>query len=343
MRPGANIAKLLHRAVILASMAAVMAFITSCAKKQPAAAGEPYTYDFFAADTFINLKVYGVDDPEALCKKVEQQTAELERVFSRHIEGSEVSKINAAPEGEYKVSDELAAVLDAALELAKATGGAYDPTIAPLVSLWNIGSGNERVPPQPEIDAARAKVRYENLALDGNTLIKLKSYAELDLGGSGKGYMLGKAIETMAAAGGYGVVSYGGNVGVYGKKPSGDPWRIGIKHPRKESATLGYVEVESGFVAVSGDYERYFIAEDGTRYCHILDPATGWPARNGVICVAVWTENAVRGDILSTALFVMGESEGLRFCEENGIAALFMTESGISQSPEMEKIFRKAS
>ena len=100
--------------------------------------------------------------------------------------------------------------------------------------------------------------------------------------------------------------------------------------------------MESGYVAVSGDYERYFIAEDGTRYCHIIDPATGWPVQNGLMSVAVWTDSSVLGDILSTALFVMGEQEGLDYCEENGIAALFVTERGISCSSVMEPIFRKA-
>jgi thiamine biosynthesis lipoprotein len=325
--------------IVWAALAAAVLLCLTCCKAG-VVTDEPYIHDFFAADTFISLKVYGGADPASLCEKVEAKTAELEQVLSCHLQSSELSKINSSPSGEYELSDELAEVISTSLDMADLTRGAYDPTVAPLSELWNIGGGNEKVPPQSEIDEARSKTDYKNFELRGNILVKHADYAEFDLGGSGKGYMLGKAVEILSRGGGYGVASFGGNIGVFGKKPSGEPWKIGIKNPRDEAGAVGYVEIEFGFVAVSGDYERYFIS-DGSRYCHIIDPATGRPPQNGVMSVAVWTENAIKGDILSTALFVMGEQEGLRFCEENEIAALFVTERGISCSPAMERIFKK--
>lgn len=328
---------LVHNALVLAAivLAAVLA-ASSCASTDDA-----YEYDFFALDTYISMVIYGADDPASLCRQVEEKTAGLENVLSRHIAGSELAKINASPAGDYIVSDELAEVISASLAAAESSGGAYDPTITPLAELWGIGNGNESVPAQADIDKAREKTGYGNVKLDGNTLSKLTDYAELDLGGSGKGYILGKAVEILKQNSGRGVVSFGGNIGVYGAKPNGEPWKIGIKNPRDLDDIIGYVSIMSGFVSVSGDYERYFMA-DGRRYCHIIDPATGWPADNGVMSVAVWSESALYGDIISTTLFVLGENRGLDYCERNGIAALFVTADGISCSAAMDRLFTPA-
>lgn len=334
-----KIKKLLVKLCLAAAVASLC--LSACGDKGTTA-DEPFIYDFFAADTYINLKVFGAADPAVLCAEVETNTAELEKLISRHLPDSVLTKINASPAGEYELPDELAAVIGASLDAAVATGGAYDPTIAPLSDLWSIGEGNERVPMQEEIEDAKSRTGHANFELRGKVLVKLADYAEFDLGGSGKGYMLGKAIELLGQSGAYGVASFGGNIGVFGKKPSGEPWRIGIKNPRDESGTIGYVEIDSGYVAVSGDYERYVIL-DGKRYCHIIDPDTGRPVDNGTMCVAVWTDDALKGDILSTALFVMGEKDGLRYCEENGIAALFVTEQGIACSRAMQGIFKEMS
>jgi Membrane-associated lipoprotein involved in thiamine biosynthesis len=321
--------------------AASLIFISSCSSQQA------YEYNFFAADTYITLKIYGVADPETVCADVEKQTAELEKILSCNADDSELAKINASPAGEYTVSNDLSAVISVSLAEAKSSGGVYDPTIAPLVTLWNIGHGGEHVPKQSDIEAALALVGYSNVKLEGNTLTKLTDYTALDLGGSGKGYMLGKAVQLLEKSGGSGVVSFGGNIGVYGVKPSGDTganaakWTVAVKNPRDTDAVIGTISISSGFVSVSGDYERYFI-EDGKRYCHIIDPSTGWPVQNGVQSVAVWTENATEGDLASTALFVMGKDKGIEYCETNGIAAVYVTDDGIYCTSEMEKLFTPA-
>lgn len=321
-----------------AAVAVSLISVASCSS------AEPYEYSFFAADTYITLKLYGVPDSEAACAEVEKQTAGLELILSCDDARSELAKLNASPAGGYNVSDELAEVISASLAEAQASGGAYDPTVAPLVKLWNIGHGGEHVPAQKAIDAALALVGCKNITLDKNTVTKLTDGVSLDLGGSGKGYMLGKAVELLEKRGGCGVVSFGGNIGVYGAKPKGladdgsSKWTIAVKNPRDTSAVIGTIAVDSGFVSVSGDYERFFI-EDGKRYCHIMNPSTGRPADNGVQSVAVWTENAAEGDLASTALFVMGRDKGLEYCEKNGIAAVYVTDGGIYCSSAMSGLF----
>ena len=112
---------------------------------------EPYIHDFFAADTFISLKVYGGADPASLCEKVEAKTAELEQVLSCHLQSSELSKINSSPSGEYELSDELAEVISTSLDMADLTRGAYDPTVAPAVrSFGTSGEAMRRYRPSPK-------------------------------------------------------------------------------------------------------------------------------------------------------------------------------------------------
>jgi len=104
----------------------------------------------------------------------------------------------------------------------------------------------------------------------------------LDLGGAAKGYICEKAVDSLISCGAeYGIVSIGGNIGVFGENPNGGQWNIGIKNPSEPSELIGKVAIEGGFVAVSGDYERYF-ERDGVRYHHIIDPSTGYPAESGV-------------------------------------------------------------
>ena len=111
----------------------------------------------------------------------------------------------------------------------------------------------------------------------------------------------------------------GGNIGVFGTKPNSEKFKIGICDPDDASGVVGYLSISSGFISVSGDYERYF-EENGERYHHIIDPATGYPAKSDVRSVAVYANNGAAADALSTALFVMGEEKALEFYGENKIA-----------------------
>ena len=115
----------------------------------------------------------------------------------------------------------------------------------------------------------------------------------------------------------------GGNIYAVGTN-EGKDWNIGIADPDEPTDTVAAVAVHDLSVVTSGDYERYF-EQDGVRYHHIFDPKTGYPAASGLRSVTVIDENSTRADALTTALFVMGADKGLAYCEENGIAAVFVT------------------
>lgn len=97
---------------------------------------------------------------------------------------------------------------------------------------------------------------------------------------------------------------------VLGTKPDGSPWRIGIRHPRRENSLIGLVSVTDRSVVTSGDYQRYFVGNDGKRYHHILDPFTGYPAESGLVSATIVADSSMAADALSTILFVAGMNKG---------------------------------
>ena len=297
-----------------------------------------YTTEFFAMNTVMRMTGRGKTARETVAA-AEQQINALDRLLSRTRAESEISALNSADGAWVAVSEETLAVLEAALAVAEQTDGAYDPTVAPLTDLWQIGTEDARIPAQDEIEAARALVNYENVEIDGGR-VRLLNGAQLDLGGVAKGWAGGNVLASDALDGA--LLELGGNISCFGKKADGSTrWNIGVADPDASASYIATVAVENGCAVTTGDYERFF-EQDGVRYHHVFDPGTGYPADSGLRSVTVVMEYADGGlaDGYSTALFVMGLEEGLRFCEEHGIAAAFITdEKTVHISTEMEGKF----
>lgn len=271
--------------------------------------------NLFAMDTVITLRL-PENTPADIISAASARITGLERLLSRTDPQSEICRFNTGAEDTMTVSDDTAAVLRCALEAAAATDGAYDPTTTPLTVCWDITSETPSVPSEETIAEARTRVSYTRLSLDGQTLVRSQQTTQLDLGGCAKGYACGETVELLRASGvTWGIVSFGGNIGILGQKPDRTPWRIAIRNPADPTSNAGYLSLTDGYVSVSGDYERYF-EEDGIRYHHILDTKTGYPADSGVNAVVVWSRDAALADALSTALFVMGAADGMAFREQ---------------------------
>ena len=225
-----------------------------------------------------------------------------------------------------------------AIDIAEATEGAYDPTVLSLTELWNVTDGGY-LPTESEVNMALSCVGHKELSLEGDIIVKT-SAVRVDLGGIAKGYALGRVVEMLSDEAPYGMVSFGGNIGVWGEKPGGGDWEIGIKDPFDTNKIIGKIVTDGGYVSVSGDYERYF-EKDGKRYNHIFDPQTGYPVDNGLHSVTVYTEDAALGDALSTALFVMGYEKAMEFYNSGkyDFEALFITDDDILMTKGMEEIF----
>jgi len=273
--------------------------------------------------TYVTITVARGGLPEVVVRAaVADAYSEIERIdrlMSTYKPESQLSQINReAGMRPVKADPEVIAVIQDALDVATMTGGAFDPTVGPLVRLWGIGGDKARVPGKDEIDAARRLVGFSHVILDkkaGTVFIENKGMA-VDLGGIAKGYASDRAVEILKARGiKGGIVAVAGDLKLFGAGEGGKPWKIGIQHPRKPDALLTELEVNDAATSTSGDYERYFI-KDGRRYCHILDPKTGYPA-SGLMSVTVLARDSYLADSLATGLFVMGPEKANAFARSH--------------------------
>ena len=288
----------------------------------------------FMMGTIVSVTVL---TPDALAGRAAidaafDEIARIEALTSRYLQDSEISRLNARAEGFVgePVSREVAQIVSRSLVVARASAGAFDITVTPLVDLWALNDEGFSIPGESAITAALRSVDWSAVQVDtASCTMTVQPGIAIDLDGVAKGYAVDRAVAVLEAMGiETGVVDAGGDVGFVGTPPDADVWRVGIKHPRQDGL-LGVVLLDGGGIATSGDYQRYSLV-DSVRYHHILDPATGYPAR-GVMSVTVATERAVDADALATAVFVLGPDEGLALIERTpGAAAVVVTGSGDS-------------
>ncbi len=273
-----------------------------------------------AMDTFIRVRAWGPRAGEAAEAAV-AEFGRLDALLNPYDESSEISAVNrAAGIGPVRVSPDTFAVVERALWYANRTGGAFDPTVFPLMEAWNF-AGTPRVPSRGDLENALELVDYRDVRLDrgASTIALLKKGMGLDVGGIAKGYATDRASDALRARGvTSALIDAGGNVCAVGAKPAGflgsAPWKVAVQHPRNPAGTLATIRISGGSVVTSGDYQRYFEA-GGYRYHHILDPATGYPSM-GFRSVTIIGPASFDCDALSTAVFVMGEEAGFRFLQD---------------------------
>lgn len=171
-------------------------------------------------------------------------------------------------------------------------------------------------------------VGYGKVLLEEN-FVTLPDGMQLDLGAVGKGYT-GDILSGLLKEQGVtsALLDIGGNIQMIGRKPDGSRWRLGIQNPFGEGS-LGVLESEDGAVVTSGNYERYFMGDDGKQYGHIIDPFTGKPAESGLASVSIIAKEGKLCDALSTAVYVMGPEKATEYWRENGgFDMLLITENG---------------
>ena len=227
-----------------------------------------------------------------------------------------------------------------ALEMARETDGALDPTVYPLLRAWGFTTGEYRIPDLEEIAGLLERVGYARVRLEEN-VVRLEPGMMLDLGAVGKGWAGDLLIDflrerNVTSA----ILDLGGNIQTLGSKPDGTPWRLGLRDPFSQDL-YGVVEVRDAAVVTSGAYERYFTGEDGRQYGHILDPATGCPAQSGLASVTVISSEGKLCDALSTALYVMGLEKASAYwrAHQDFEMVLVTREGEIYLTPGAEDLF----
>ena len=337
--------------ILLVSIWAAMMLLTGCSTGSSGQGEELNSKEFFAMDTYMEIRGYEADDE--LLEEGVRTVQNLEKLLSTTRADSEIARINAAGTG--TVTWEAEEVLSAALDLCALTEGSLDISIYPVVKAWGFTTEEYRIPADSEISGLLEKVDFRRIDLSENGTVALDEGMEIDLGAVAKGYagdLLGELFRSRRITSA--LFSLGGNVQCLGSKPDGSPWKVAIQDPQSEGV-IGVLPVIGQAVVTSGGYERYFEGPDGETYWHIMDPATGRPAKNGLISVTIIGESGLRCDALSTALFIMGEEKALSFWREHrehdmfdmvlvtednriliteGIAGDFVPEDGMSYTIE---------
>ena len=277
---------------------------------------ELYQQSKLLLDTVVDLTVAATsaEQAEQAMAAAYAEIGRIEALFSRYRSDGPVVAINrAAGKEAVRVEIEVRDLLARAQQAAAITGGAFDITIGPMIDAWGIGTDHQNVPAESVLRALRPAVNAALLTLTDDRAALQQAGMSIDLGGIAKGYAIDRAILTLQQHGiQQALVNAGGDIRCLGARPDGNPWRVGIQHPRQEGL-LGVLEVETRAVATSGDYERYFM-QDGIRYHHIFDPRTGQPVRD-CQSVTILAPTAEIADVFATAVFVMGAERGKAFLE----------------------------
>ena len=247
--------------------------------------------------------VLWTDDParaERAAQAAYARLAEVEQALSDWLVDGELAQLEARAGGEpVAVSADLGACLERSLELARATAGAFDPTLGPLTRLWREARASGVVPDAEAIDGARARTGWQRVALDPVArTVRLERGMQLDFGAIGKGFGADRALETLREHGiERALVGLAGDHALGAPPPGERGWSLQVGSERK--LTLAYCGVSA-----SGDAQQFLVV-DGVRFSHVLDPRTGLGVV-GHLQVAVVAGDAATADALATALHVVG-------------------------------------
>lgn len=380
-----TIQKTLKRAAVLLLALTFIIPQIGCASNEENANYIGISKTGFYLDTICTITIYGVDAGSELGAEIAAAEADeaeqtrivqqlitdaflecdrYEKLLSKTLAASEISKINSAAGQAVSVSEETKAVIEKGIGYGKLSGGLFDITIGKASDLWDFHEAEEMadsetdslLPDEDQLKEAVKHVDYKKISVDGDKVQLADPEMEIDLGGIAKGYIADRVTEYLEERGVISaVVDLGGNIVAIGGKTKeillesgnggeGGDFSIGIKDPQSEDGQLLAVfSASDKTVVTSGTYERYMMV-DGVKYHHILDPETGWPIDNDVLSVTIIAEKgcAVDADGLSTTCLALGVEKGLQLIEsltEPAVEAVFVDGQGhiytTSGAPEL--------
>lgn len=260
--------------------------------------------------------------PPDLAEQIEQTLDRVDQSMSTYKADSEISQFNQQDVGEYlAVSNDFDQVLQIAREVWQKSGGAFDPTVGPLVDIWGFGPTftGDIVPSDSAIQKILAGIGFDSVNRTENNqqvLLSKSRPLRLDLSAIAKGYAVDLVADLleMNALPDY-LVEVGGETRVSGLNPEGQPWRLAIESPSPQQLVAQVLNVQVGAVATSGDYRNYF-ERDGARYSHTIDPRSGRPTTHSLASVTVVADTCAEADAWATALMVMNSDQAVDLANE---------------------------
>ncbi len=266
--------------------------------------------------TRVSVELWADDEQRGreLVAEIMGEYRRVDDAMSTYKTTSEISRVNArAAEAPMVIGEELFGLVERSLELSKASGGAFDITYDSVGYLYDFRA--RRRPTDSQIAERLNAVDYRHVVLDRerHTIFFKTQGVRINLGGIAKGYVVERGAAMLRGRGvEHALLNAGGDTRVIGDR-RGQPWIVGIRHPRAADEVVTRLPLVDEAISTSGDYERYF-EENGRRYHHIINPATGRPTE-GVLTVTVIGPDGTLTDGLDTAIFVLGPAKGLELIE----------------------------
>jgi thiamine biosynthesis lipoprotein len=263
-------------------------------------------------------------------EKAITEITRIEALISSWDSTSQTSLINRnAGIRPVKINLELFELIQRSFKVSQLTGGAFDISYASADRIWKFDGSMTALPSEEAIAQSVARIGYQKIILNqaDTTVFLPQKGMKIGFGAIGKGYAANQAQTIMQENGAIGgLVNAGGDLTCWGQSPDPKGWKIGIANPKNRERLRSWIYINEMAVVTSGDYEKFFIVE-GQKYAHIIHPGTGYPAQ-GLQSVSIFCPNAELADALATAVFVMGEKEGMNLINQlNGIECLMINQS----------------
>ncbi len=272
-------------------------------------------------DTVCEITIIS-DKKDILYNDCVSYIKKMDAELSANNEESALYKLNSGED--IKLSSDAESLIAFGEQFGKDNPELFSIYLNPFIKAWDIKNNTGTI---PDISSVMDDV---------------KAQKSINLGAIAKGFITDKLVERLHEENvSSALINLGGNAYAMGKKITGENWKIGIQDPKNENELIGVITAENLAVVTSGDYQRYF-EKDGTRYHHILNPVTGYPANSGLHSVTVISENATLADALSTAIFVAGVEKGKELLKKYNVQGILVTGDTVYFSKSLENIFRQS-
>lgn len=274
-----------------------------------------------------------------MCADATSYGRQIEARISSWDQNSQTSKINKnAGIMPVKVDKDLFDLIARSKKISELTDGAFDISYASMDIIWDFTKDTIELPTDEEVIAAVSKINYKDIILNlEDTTVFLKTPGmKIGFGAIGKGYLADEIKKFLISNGiQSGIVNAGGDLVTWGSPINDTAWDIGIANPQFRNSVLGQLRIKDKAIVTSGDYEKYVLI-NGAKYCHIINPKTGYPA-SYLNSVSVLCNSAELADALATAIFVMGEEKGIELVNKlNGIDAVVIKDKKIYTSNNID-------
>lgn len=300
--------------LFLISIASLIILFTNCnsgtkilIKFEGIAQGTTYHITYLS-DDYINYKPV-----------IDSLLRVIDTSMSTYMPGSVISRINRN-DSNVLVDKYFADVFNKSMEVSEKTGGLFDITVGPLVNAWGFGINKKVSVDSSMIDSMLQYVGYKMVRLEGNRIIKSSPQIILDFNAIAQGYSVDLIANFLESKGiGNYLVELGGELKAKGKKDN-DDWKVGIDQPIEDTGDSRQLKAIINFsnraMATSGSYRKFY-EEGGQKYSHIIDPRTGYPAKQNLLSATVIADDCITADAYATAFIIMGLERSKQFLTEN--------------------------